>query len=160
MARKSGFGSEERDDDSPTEYSEILSLVQPDDLVEFGMIPEFVGRLPCITSLSALDEEAMVRILTEPRNAIIRQYQKFFEIENTQLEFTVEAFREIAKKAMKRDVGARALRAVVEELMLDIMYDLPEQKEEHETYEITADMVTGKTVPTLFSAREQKKESA
>ena len=155
-----GFGSEEIKDDSPGRHTEVLAQVQPDDLVEFGMIPEFVGRLPCITALSSLDIDAMKRILTEPRNALVRQYQKFFQMENTQLEFSDEALRAIADDAMNRDVGARALRSVIEELMIDMMYDLPEHKEEHATYEITADMVTGEIKPTLFAAKKQKKESA
>ncbi len=155
-----GFGSEDAADESPTGHTNVLAQVQPDDLVHFGMIPEFVGRLPCITALDALDEEAMVRILTEPRNAMIRQYQKFFEIENTRVEFTDEALRAIARKAMARDVGARALRAEVENLMLSMMYDLPEHKEEGAEYKITAEMVADKSKATLFAARKVKKESA
>ncbi|HAU36124.1 MAG TPA: ATP-dependent Clp protease ATP-binding subunit ClpX [Phycisphaerales bacterium] len=155
-----GFGSEDAADESPTGHTNVLAQVQPDDLVHFGMIPEFVGRLPCITALDALDEEAMVRILTEPRNAMIRQYQKFFELENTRVEFTDEALRAIARKAMARDVGARALRAEVENLMLAMMYDLPEHKEEGAEYKITAEMVADKSKATLFAARKVKKESA
>ena len=124
------------------------------------MIPELIGRIPCTTTLGKLDEHAMVQILTEPKNAIVRQYQRLFELENSSLEFTDEAMVEIAKKALKRDVGARALRAVVESLMLDMMYDLPDQDEKDVVYEITADMVTGKTESSIFSARKINKESA
>jgi len=155
-----GFSSEQSGDESPAAHSNILAQVQPDDLVKFGMIPELVGRVPCITALDSLDETAMVRILTEPRNAIVKQYEKFFEIENTSIHFADGAMHAIAKKAMERDVGARALRAVIEEMMLNLMYDLPEHKEEGATYEITAEMVTGETEPSLFAARRVKKESA
>jgi len=155
-----GFASESSREETAEEHSHILDQVQPDDLVQFGMIPEFVGRLPCVTVLGPLNEEAMVRILTEPRNALIKQYQQFFRMENTSLEFAEEALHAVAAKAMKRDVGARALRAVVEELMLGMMYDLPEKREENATYQITAEMVTGQVEPTLFTARKVKKESA
>ncbi len=137
----------------------MLSQVQPEDLIHFGMIPEFVGRLPCTTALNSLDEKAMVRILTDPRNALVKQYQRFFQMENASLEFTADSLVAIAKKAMVRDVGARALRAVVEELMLDIMFELPEQKDQGDSYEITGDMVDGSR-PTIFTARQRKKESA
>jgi len=155
-----GFSSEEDADETAAHHAEILSQVQPDDLVQFGMIPEFVGRLPCITSVGPLDEEAMVRILTEPRNALVKQYQKFFQMEEVKLSFTAEAMREIARKAMTRDVGARALRAVIEEVMLDLMYDLPEQKARGAEYEITAEMITGDVKASLFAAKKAKKQSA
>lgn len=156
-----GFSSEESRDETPAEYSHFLAQVQPDDLVHYGMIPELVGRLPCITALSQLDEEAMIRILTEPKNAMVKQYRSLFEMENASIEFTDEGLVEIAKKALKRDVGARALRSIVEEIMLDLMYELPEQDKQHQEYQITADMITGETKPTLFAAAKTlKKESA
>jgi len=155
-----GFRSEENAPATPQEHSSILAQVQPEDLVHFGMIPEFVGRLPCITALEDLDERAMTRILTEPRNALAKQYQKFFSMESCALAFTDEALVAVAKRAMARDVGARALRAVIEEIMLDLMYELPENVEKGAVYEITADMVEGKVVPSLFAARQRKKESA
>ena len=156
-----GFISEDHPDLTPTEHGHTLAQVQPDDLVHYGMIPEMIGRLPCITALGPLDKEAMMRILTEPKNALVRQYKRLFELENTKLNFTAKSLKAIADKALKRDVGARALRAVVEELMLDLMFDLPEQKEERAVYEITAKMVTGKVKPSLFTARKpDKKESA
>ncbi len=155
-----GFGSEDKPVETPAEHDSILAQVQPDDLVHYGMIPEFIGRLPCITALQELDEDAMVRILTEPRNALIKQYQKFFQIENTNLEFAEDALRAIAAKALKREVGARALRSVIEDLMLDLMYELPEHKEEGATYQLTAEMVQGEVAPTLFTACKVKKESA
>jgi len=106
--------------------AELLAQVTPDDLIEYGMIPELVGRLPICSALEPLDTSAMVRILTEPKNALVRQYQKFFEFEGCQLEFTRSSLDRIAVKAMERDTGARALRAVMEEFMIDIMFELPE----------------------------------
>jgi ATP-dependent Clp protease ATP-binding subunit ClpX len=104
----------------------VVQHVTSDDLCEFGMIPEFVGRLPVLAPLDPLDEDALMRILTEPRNALVRQYQKLFEMEGAELEFEDGALREIARKAMARDTGARGLRSIVEDLMLDIMYELPD----------------------------------
>ena len=110
-----GFGSnpEHREQN----LGELLSKVTSDDLIEFGMIPEFVGRLPVLAPLDPLDEEALVRILTEPRNALVRQYQKLFEMEGAELEFDPQALQEIARKAKERDTGARGLRSIVEEIM-------------------------------------------
>jgi len=155
-----GFSHEQEHEETPTEHSDILAQVQPEDLVHFGMIPELVGRLPCIRSLRELDEDSMVRILTEPRNAVVRQYQQLFRMENTTLQFTDEALRAIARKALARDVGARALRSVIEDLMINLMYELPEHKEEGATYEITERMAIGEIEPTLFASRKMKKESA
>ncbi len=156
-----GFSSEKEADETAAAHTEVLSQVQPEDLVHFGMIPELIGRLPCLTSLGPLDQEAMVRILTEPRSAIIRQYQHFFRMENAELEFTDEALQVIAEKAIARDVGARALRAVVEELMLDLMYELPEHpNREGQVFEMTAEMVEDTSKANLFSAHKVKKESA
>jgi ATP-dependent Clp protease ATP-binding subunit ClpX len=122
------------------------------------MIPEMVGRLPVITTLSALDEDALVDILTKPKNALVRQYQRFFEMEDAQLEFTDDALRALAKKALERDTGARALRAITEELMIDLMYQLPEESRGAK-YVITRDIVEGKV--GLFTAKQKaKKESA
>jgi ATP-dependent Clp protease ATP-binding subunit ClpX len=155
-----GFGSETGVAVSAEQHGQVLAMVQPEDLVQFGMIPEFVGRLPMATSLSPLGEQAMVQILTEPRNALIRQYQHFFTMEHTELEFTPEALLAIARKAMTRDVGARALRGVVEEIMLELMYELPEHKEEGAAYVITDEMVSGAVAPSLPAAIKRKKESA
>ena len=155
-----GFGTEDTPDQTTAVHNEFLAQVQPDDLVHYGMIPELVGRLPCITALAQLDEEAMIRILTEPKNALVKQYGQFFNMEECSLEFTDEALHAIARKALDRDVGARALRGVIEALMLDLMYDLPEHAQAEQTYRITAEMVTGETEPTLFGAAVVKKESA
>jgi ATP-dependent Clp protease ATP-binding subunit ClpX len=108
------------------ENAGVLAQVQPEDLVEFGMIPEFVGRLPLCATLEPLDAKTLINILTEPKNALVKQYQKFFRMEGCELEFTPGALEMIARRALKRDTGARALRAVCEEIMLDLMYKLPD----------------------------------
>jgi ATP-dependent Clp protease ATP-binding subunit ClpX len=119
-----GFGSnpEQREQD----LGRLLAQVTSDDLIEFGMIPEFIGRLPVVAPLDPLDEDALVRILTEPRNALVRQYQKLFEMEGAELEFLPQALKEIATKAKSRDTGARGLRSIVEEVMTEIMFELPD----------------------------------
>lgn len=155
-----GFASEDHDAQTPSEHSDVLAQVQPDDLVQFGMIPEMVGRLPGITTLGQLDEGALVRILTEPKNALVKQYKQLFRMSDAKLEFTDEALHAISTKALKRDVGARALRSVVEELVIDLMYDLPDQSDEGAEYEITEKMVNGETEVSLFATRKVKKESA
>ena len=118
----------------------LLEQVQPTDLIKFGMIPEFVGRLPVVGILDDLDENALIEILTRPKNAIIKQYQRLFEFENVRLKFTQDALRGIAHEAMTRKVGARGLRMILEELMLDLMYHLPSQKKVRE-FELTKEMV-------------------
>jgi ATP-dependent Clp protease ATP-binding subunit ClpX len=144
--------------DEKTEYSDILQQVIPEDIIEYGMIPEMVGRLPVITALTALDENALIDILTKPKNALCKQYQKFFEMEDAELEFTEDALHALAKKALKRDTGARALRAIAEELMIDLMYQLPEEPKPAR-YVITRDIVEGRA--DLFTAKQKtKKESA
>ena len=153
-----GFGSELAGKmDKKEEYGEIITKVVPEDIIEFGMIPEIVGRIPVITTLTSLDEDALVDILTKPKNALIRQYQRFFEMEKAELVFTEDALRAIAAKALKRDIGARALRAIAEELMVDLMYQLPD-KPKGAKYVITRDIVDGKT--PLQSARQELKETA
>jgi ATP-dependent Clp protease ATP-binding subunit ClpX len=154
-----GFNTEaeERNATNAESLGQLLDQVVPEDLIEYGMIPEFVGRVPVIASLHPLDLEALTSILTEPKNALIKQYQKFFEMEGASLEFTPGALRLLAKKAMTRDTGARALRAVAEELMLDIMYELPERKRGGK-YIVTEDVVQGKQ--PLFAQVDIQKESA
>lgn len=154
-----GFGSElSGRTDEKTESKNILEQVIPEDIIEFGMIPEFVGRMPVITVLSPLDENALIDILTKPKNALVRQYQKFFEMENAELDFTDDALHALAQKALKHDTGARALRSITEQLMVDLMYQLPEEQKPAK-YVITRDIVEGKA--ELFTARQMaKKESA
>jgi ATP-dependent Clp protease ATP-binding subunit ClpX len=119
---------------------ELLSEIQPEDLIKFGLIPEFVGRLPVVGMLEDLDESALIEILTRPKNAIIKQYQRLFEFENVRLKFSEEALRAVARQAMARKVGARGLRMILEELMLDLMFQLPSQKKLKE-FEVTREMV-------------------
>jgi len=144
--------------DEKTEYSDILQQVVPEDIIEYGMIPEMVGRLPVITTLTTLDENALIDILTQPKNALCKQYQRFFQMENAELEFTDDGLHALAQKALKRDTGARALRAITEELMIDLMYQLPEEAKPAK-YIINRDIVEGKA--DLFASKEKtKKESA
>jgi ATP-dependent Clp protease ATP-binding subunit ClpX len=144
--------------DEKMDYSDLLEQVVPEDIIEYGMIPEMVGRLPVITTLSALDEDALIDILTQPKNALCKQYQRFFEMENAELEFTSGALHALARKALKRDTGARALRSITEELMVDLMYQLPEEPKPAK-YVITRDIVEGKA--ELFTAKQNaKRESA
>jgi len=140
-----GFTSGEEDKDHPPvppskRDTEMLAQAQPQDLIKFGLIPEFVGRLPVVGILDDLDEDALIEILTRPKNAIIKQYQRLFEFENVRLKFTQDALRGIAHEAMTRKVGARGLRMILEELMLDLMYHLPSQKKVRE-FELTKEMV-------------------
>jgi ATP-dependent Clp protease ATP-binding subunit ClpX len=123
--------------------AETLPHVNADDLIEFGMIPELVGRLPVISALTPLDEEALIRVLTEPKNALTKQYERLFAMEEADLKFTDEALRAIAKKARERETGARGLRSIIEQTMLDIMFDLPEQPR-GSRYVINDDVVLGK----------------
>ena len=123
-----GFAAELKNDKDRQDLTELFKQVEPEDLVRFGLIPELIGRLPVVTPLQELDEEALIQILTEPKNAIIRQYQALFQMENVELKFTKEALVAIAKKAIARKTGARGLRSIVENLLLDTMYDLPTLK--------------------------------
>jgi ATP-dependent Clp protease ATP-binding subunit ClpX len=154
-----GFGSEQSEKtDNKQELSDILRQVTPEDVIEYGMIPEFVGRLPILTTLSALDEDALVQILTKPKNALVRQYQKLFEMEGAELTFTEEALRSLARKALERDTGARALRAISENLMINLMYRLPEESKGGQ-YVISKEIVEGKR--DIFASRvTAKKETA
>ena len=136
---------------------DILNQVTPEDLMTYGMIPEFVGRLPIIVPLMPLDEDALCTILTEPKNALVKQYQKFFEMERAELKFTEDSLREIARRAMQRNTGARALRATIENLMLDLMFELPNRPKGYR-YTVTADVVRGEA--DLFGQAEEIRESA
>lgn len=127
---------------------ELLSQVQPEDLLKFGLIPEFIGRLPVVATLDELREEDFVRILTEPKNALVRQYQKYFDFEKVKLDFTAEAITAIAQEAMRRRTGARGLRSILEEIMLDTMYELPSRSDIQECL-ITEEVVTERQQPAL-----------
>ena len=125
-----GFGAEIKNKNE-TDINELLRQVQPEDLVKYGIIPEFVGRVPIGVSLQGLDEDALVRVLTEPKNAIIKQYEKLFEMDGVELKFEEDAIREIAKKAHERKTGARGLRSILEKLMLELMYEIPSDSRIH-----------------------------
>jgi ATP-dependent Clp protease ATP-binding subunit ClpX len=156
--RQIGFGSELEKFETADERAHLLAEVQPEDLVEFGMIPEFVGRLPLVATLEPLDIDTLMNILVEPKNAIVKQYQKIFRMEGSELEFTDGALRLISERALKRDTGARALRAVCEEIMLDLMYALPDQQQGGK-YVISEDVVEGRE--HLFAIKpERRRESA
>jgi ATP-dependent Clp protease ATP-binding subunit ClpX len=129
--------------------SELLERVEPEDLIKFGMIPEFVGRVPVVATLHDLDQKALVEILTRPKNALVKQYQKLFEYENVKLRFTEDALEAIAGDSIKRNVGARGLRIILEELMLDLMYQLPQQRDQRELT-ITKEMVLNKEIQFPF----------
>ena len=137
---RSGEEAEKEDSFTKKKTQELLQDVQPEDLIKFGLIPEFVGRLPVVGMLEDLDEFALIEILTRPKNAIVKQYQRLFEFENVRLKFADEALRAIARQAMLRKVGARGLRMILEELMLDLMFNLPSQKKLKE-FEVTREMV-------------------
>ena len=145
-----GFGAEIRSKTERTD-KEIMSQVRPEDLLKFGLIPEFVGRLPVMVTLSSLDEEALMRILTEPKNALVRQYTKLLGFDNVELEFTEGALRAIARQALARKSGARGLRAIIEGVMMDTMYELPSMENVRKCI-ITEDVVLGKIPPELIYA--------
>jgi len=149
-----GFGADGQKAD--LKAGEYLSMVLPEDLLKYGLIPEFVGRLPVITSLEPLDEEALVRILSEPKNALVKQYQKLLEMDNVHLEFESDALKAIAAEAIKRNTGARGLRAIIESIMLDVMFDVPSRTDINHCL-ITKDAVQNKIVPTLTLAKPDKK---
>ncbi len=136
----------------------VLSYVEPEDLIKYGMIPEFVGRFPVVATLNELDENALVEILTKPKNALVKQYQKLFSIDGVKLTFTEDALRTIAKKAIERKTGARALRSILEDIMLDVMYLIPSEKGISECI-INEDVVNKKTSPLLIY-REKKVKQA
>lgn len=124
-----GFSAVIKGKDDQKSISEILTDIEPEDLIKYGLIPEFVGRLPVIATLQELDESALIQILTEPRNALTKQYRKLFNMENVEIDFREEALRAIALKAMKRKTGARGLRSILEAVLLDIMYEIPSQNQ-------------------------------
>jgi ATP-dependent Clp protease ATP-binding subunit ClpX len=150
-----GFGAEHfsRLDKSK---DELLSQVHPEDLIKFGMIPEFIGRLPVNAVLTELDEDALVRVLSEPKNALLKQYQKFFEMEDVKLTITEEAQREVARESLRRETGARGLRAVLEDIMLDLMYELPGRTDVRECI-ITPDVVRGSGKPQIILDEAEEK---
>jgi ATP-dependent Clp protease ATP-binding subunit ClpX len=157
-----GFGTEAKTEE--IDQKSLLSQVLPEDLLKFGLIPEFIGRLPVIATLEPLDEQALMDILTKPKNALVKQYQKMLELDNVELEFEEEALKEIAKKAIERKTGARGLRSIIESIMLDVMYELP-SREDITKCIITAETVLNNLPPKLIMRdgtviQENKKTSA
>ena len=152
-----GFEAEIRRQAEEKNLGEILALCQPEDLLKFGLIPEFVGRLPVVATLNELDEDALVRILKEPRNALVKQYQKLFEFEKVKLKFTEGALKAVAEEALKRKSGARGLRAILENAMLDIMFDLPSLKNVRECV-VSDEVILSQEQPILLY--EKQAESA
>jgi ATP-dependent Clp protease ATP-binding subunit ClpX len=142
---------------SDVNVGEILSQILPTDLLKFGLIPEFVGRIPVIVTLDALDEEALIKILTEPKNALTKQYQKLFELDHCTLEFQPDALEAIAQEAMRRNTGARGLRAIVEDIMMDVMYDIPSRDDISKVI-VTKEMVLNKEDPLLVTTDKKKKK--
>ena len=168
-----GFATQQGEVEAVHESGDLLDRVTSDDVLEFGMIPEFVGRLPVICPLMPLDVDALVQIMTEPKNALVKQYRRFFEMEGAELEFSAEALIEIAKKAKTKDTGARGLRSIVEDVMLEVMYELPDRKsKDKKKFLVTPEVVRKEKslfdspiVPippgtTGKSSAERKKESA
>ncbi|GIN60256.1 ATP-dependent Clp protease ATP-binding subunit ClpX [Robertmurraya siralis] len=142
-----GFGADVKQQE--VEDKDLLSKVLPEDLLRFGLIPEFIGRLPVIASLNSLDEEALIQILTKPKNALVKQFQKMLEIDDVELEFEEEALKEIAKKAIERKTGARGLRSIIEAIMLDVMYELPSRDDISKCI-ITKETVIENSAPKLL----------
>jgi len=150
-----GFGSSGQQHSNDLTAAELMPQVTSDDILHFGMIPEFIGRLPVVSALAPLDEAALMQVLTEPKNALIKQYQALFGMENCELHFTEKALKACARKAMDKSVGARGLRGIVESVMLDIMFDLPEQAK-GTSYTIDLDEADGQVKPFKHNAPEKK----
>lgn len=151
-----GFGAEiQSKHEKP--IGEILRQVMPEDLLKYGMIPEFIGRLPIIVSLDALDEAALIKILTEPKNALVKQFKKMLELDGVELEFTPDSLQAIAAQTMKRNAGARGLRAIIEQLLLDVMYEIPSRTDVKKCV-ITKEMVEEAKEPLLSTSAEQHKK--
>jgi ATP-dependent Clp protease ATP-binding subunit ClpX len=153
-----GFGADVRNDDERG-IGEIFKDIEPEDLLKFGLIPEFVGRLPVLATLEDLDQDALVTILTEPKNALVKQYQRLFELEDTKLNFTEDALNAIAKRAIERKTGARGLRSILEEILLDTMFDLPGLDEVTEVV-VNEEAVSSESNPLMIYAENQKEDQS
>ncbi len=151
-----GFAAQVRSKDNSKDLGEIFKEIEPDDLVKYGLIPEFVGRLPVVATLEELDEESLVKILTEPKNSLTKQYEKLFEMEDVKLEFREDALKAVAKKGMERKTGARGLRSILERILLDTMYELPSM-EGVSKVAIDAAVVDGESEPLLIYENQDKK---
>ena len=158
MGRKVvGFGSDPVKRVDPN-VGGILSQVMPEDLLKYGLIPEFIGRLPIVVTLDALVEEDLVRILTEPKNALVRQYRKFFEIDKVELEFLPEALTAIAKKAIARKTGARGLRSIIESVMMNVMFDIPSRSDVSKCI-VTREVIEASSEPILILNDKKEKKT-
>jgi|TARA_B100001059_G_scaffold36967_1_gene29943 ATP-dependent Clp protease ATP-binding subunit ClpX len=153
-----GFGADVRNDDERG-IGEIFKDLEPEDLLKFGLIPEFVGRLPVLATLEDLDQDALVTILTQPKNALVKQYQRLFELEDTKLNFTDDALNAIAKRAIERKTGARGLRSILEDILLDTMFDLPGLDEVTEVV-VNEEAVSSESSPLMIYAENQKEDQS
>ena len=153
-----GFGADVKDEESKS-IGEMFAELEPEDLLKFGLIPEFVGRLPVIATLQDLDEEALVTILTEPKNALVKQYQRLFELEDTQLTFADDALKAIAKRAIERKTGARGLRSIMEDILLDTMFDLPGMDSVEEVV-VNQEAVNSDASPLMIHSDKKEEASA
>ena len=154
-----GFAAEVKSKDEKRSVGETLQDVEPEDLVKYGLIPEFVGRLPVVATLEELDEQALVEILSAPKNALVKQYQKLFEMEGVELEFREDALRAVARKAMERKTGARGLRTILEHVLLDTMYDLPSM-ENVEKVVVDDSVIRGETRPYIIYGNQEQSRAA
>jgi len=155
-----GFIADVRDKEDNQDLGEIFEKVEPEDLIKYGLIPEFVGRMPVVSSLKELNQEALIRILTEPKNALIKQYQKLFAMEDTKLEFLPEALGTIAKLAMRRKTGARGLRTIMEETLLDTMYEIPSHDKKLKKVVVNEQFVLNKSKPFLILSKDSDTKKA
>ncbi len=151
-----GFGADVKDLDDNRGIGELFKALEPEDLLKYGLIPEFVGRLPVIATLEDLDEDALITILTEPKNALVKQYQKLFDLEGVQLTFTDDALKAIAKKAIERKTGARGLRSIIENLLLDTMFEVPDLEDVEEVV-VSEDTVQDNKAPVYVHSDKKKK---
>jgi ATP-dependent Clp protease ATP-binding subunit ClpX len=151
-----GFGADIRSRTSNTN-SELLSMVMPEDLLSFGLIPEFIGRLPVVSAVHQLQREDLVKILNEPKNALVKQYQRFFGYDSIELVFTEDAIWEIADKALERETGARGLRSIIEAALLDVMFELPSRKDVSKCV-ITKETISKNMRPTLVTSADGQEE--
>ena len=143
-----GFGGNIKTKEN-TSYSSLIKSINPEDLINFGLIPEFVGRLPIVVGIDALNEEALIKILTEPKNATVKQYKKLFNLDGVEVEFEDEALSEVAKQAIRLNTGARGLRSILENIMLELMYDVPSD-DTIEKIVITKDVIQKLAKPTII----------
>jgi len=154
-----GFVAEVREPNARQHGADLFHDVEPEDLIKFGLIPEFVGRLPVVATLDELDEAALMQILTEPRNALTKQYRKLFDMEGVEIEFREESLRAVARRAMQRKTGARGLRTILENVLLDIMYDLPGMRNVQKVV-IDEDVIQGESKPYLVYGVDEARLAA